>query len=39
LQYEQLMPQDKALDAFVPVAHRQQAQEREGVGGRETGQA
>ncbi|MER6128756.1 hypothetical protein ABT173_40605 [Streptomyces sp. NPDC001795] len=39
LQYEQLVPQGKDLDVFVPVAHRQQAQERQGVGRGEAGQA
>jgi hypothetical protein len=39
LQYEQLVPQGKALDVLVPVAHRQEAQQSEGVGGGEVGQA
>jgi hypothetical protein len=39
LQDEELVPQRQDLDVFVPVAHRQQAQEREGVGRSERGQA
>ncbi|MGW1093680.1 hypothetical protein ACWD4L_47930 [Streptomyces sp. NPDC002596] len=39
LQDEQLVPKCKVLDVFVPVAHRQQAQEREGFGRGEVGQA
>lgn len=39
LQDQQLMPQRQDLDVFVPVAHRQQAKEREGVGCGEVGQA
>ncbi|WP_406483607.1 hypothetical protein [Streptomyces sp. NBC_01615] len=39
LQHEQLVSQGKDLDAFVPIAHRQQAQERDGVGRGEVGQA
>jgi hypothetical protein len=39
LQDQQLVPQGKDLDVFVPVTHRQQAQEREGVGHGEVGQA
>jgi hypothetical protein len=38
LQDEELVPQGKDLDVLVPVAHRQQAQEREGVGHGEVGQ-
>ncbi|MFB7112520.1 hypothetical protein [Streptomyces sp. NPDC056190] len=34
LQYKQLVPQGEDLDVFVAVAHRQQAQERQGVGQR-----
>ena len=39
LQHQQLMPQRQDLEVFVPVAHRQQAQECEGVGRSEVGQA
>ncbi|MGW4045170.1 hypothetical protein [Streptomyces sp. NPDC004721] len=39
LQYKQLVPQDEDLVVFVAVAHRQQAQERQGVGRSEVGQA
>ncbi|MFD4761843.1 hypothetical protein ACFWOJ_24125 [Streptomyces sp. NPDC058439] len=39
LQDQQLVPQRADLDVFVPIAHRQQAQEREGVGHGEVGQA
>jgi hypothetical protein len=39
LKGEQLVTEGKDLDVFVPVADRQQTQEREGVGGREIGQS
>ncbi|WP_405655269.1 MULTISPECIES: hypothetical protein [unclassified Streptomyces] len=39
LQDQQLVPQRKDLDVFVPFAHRQQSKEREGVGHGEVGQA
>ena len=39
LQDQQLVPQGKDLDVFVPVAHRQQAKESESVGCGEGGQA
>jgi hypothetical protein len=39
LQDQQLVPQREDLDIFVPLAHRQQPQEREGVGHGEVGQA
>jgi hypothetical protein len=35
----QLVPQGKDLDVFLPIVHGQQAQEREGVGHGEVGQA
>jgi hypothetical protein len=39
LQDQQLVPERKDLDVLVSVVHRQQAQEREGVGRGEVGQA
>ncbi|MFD0035672.1 hypothetical protein ACWGDS_30520 [Streptomyces sp. NPDC055059] len=39
LQDQQLVPQCQDLDLLAPVALRQQAQEREDVGGSEVGQA
>ncbi|MFB6782660.1 hypothetical protein ACFCX0_36145 [Streptomyces sp. NPDC056352] len=39
LQDQQLVPQREDLDVFAPIAHRQQAQEREGVGHGEACQA
>jgi hypothetical protein len=39
LQDQQLVPQREDLDVFVPLAHRQQPQKREGVGHGEVGQA
>jgi hypothetical protein len=37
-QDQELVPQGEDLDVFVAVAHREQAQEREGVGRGEAGQ-
>jgi hypothetical protein len=39
LQDQQLVPEHQDLDVFVTIAHRQQAQEREGVGRGKVGQA
>ncbi|MCX4641552.1 MULTISPECIES: hypothetical protein [unclassified Streptomyces] len=39
LQDQQLVPQRQDLDLLAPVTHRQQAQEREDVGGSAVGQA
>ncbi|MGI5518637.1 hypothetical protein [Streptomyces sp. CA-106131] len=39
LQDQQLVSQCQDLDVFVSVTHRQQAQERKGVGRGEVGQA
>ncbi|MFD8008662.1 hypothetical protein [Streptomyces mirabilis] len=39
LQDEQLVPERKDLDIFIAIAHRQQAQERQGIGRSEVGQA
>ncbi|MFD0031469.1 hypothetical protein ACWGDS_43115 [Streptomyces sp. NPDC055059] len=39
LQDQQLVTQCEDLDVFVSVTHRQQAQEREGVGSGEVGEA
>jgi hypothetical protein len=39
LQDEELVPQRQDLDVLVMVAHRQQAQEREGIRRSEVGQA
>ncbi|MCQ4045637.1 hypothetical protein ACFOSC_00185 [Streptantibioticus rubrisoli] len=39
LKDQQLVSQREDLDVFVPVTHRQQAQEREGVRSGEVGQA
>ncbi|MGW9030008.1 hypothetical protein ACWGQ5_39095 [Streptomyces sp. NPDC055722] len=39
LQDKQLVPQRQDVDVFVSVTHRQQAQERKGVGRGEIGQA
>ncbi|MER5795547.1 hypothetical protein [Streptomyces sp. NPDC001980] len=39
LQDQQLVPQRQCLDALLPVAHRQQTQESDGVGRSKTGQA
>jgi hypothetical protein len=39
LQDEELVPQRQDLDVLVTVAHRQQAQKREGVRHSEVGQA
>ncbi|WP_329182687.1 hypothetical protein [Streptomyces sp. NBC_01477] len=38
LQDQQLVSECKDLDVLVPIAHRQQAQEGEGVGRGEVGQ-
>ncbi|MFJ9448513.1 hypothetical protein ACIRRH_42960 [Kitasatospora sp. NPDC101235] len=35
----QLVPQREDLDVLLPAAHRQEPQQREGVGGGEVGQA
>jgi hypothetical protein len=39
LQNQQLVSECKDLDVLVPIAHREQAQEGEGVGRGEVGQA
>jgi hypothetical protein len=39
LQDQQLVPQRQDLDVFVPVVHRQQAQDGDGVGHGEVGEA
>ncbi|MGW4993847.1 hypothetical protein ACWEQ3_40510 [Streptomyces mirabilis] len=39
LQDEQLVPERKDLDIPIAIAHRQQAQERQGTGRGEAGQA